>query len=255
MVLTISNLPDDVMVEVLSLVPAPQLIHSCRFVCILWKNIVDLPTLWKRKSQKEGFVPKECKKNPCDWKAFYFISKRKKNLLKNPCANEGLDSWEILKNGGDGWRIETIPGDYGRAFHDLQIQKYFVTSYGQCKKSQIIDLKQEGYWEELMDVIQPDIEIKDWYAARQDCGCQYELCVQLLSKDYIVRQQFCPEVVIIEQWSDAQWTEVTHTFKNYGPGVRYICFQHGGKDTQFWAGWYGVRLTDSSVAILPEELM
>ncbi|XP_030041837.1 F-box only protein 44 isoform X2 [Microcaecilia unicolor] len=169
--------------------------------------------------------------------------------------SEGLDSWEILKNGGDGWRIETIPGDYGRAFHDLQIQKYFVTSYGQCKKSQIIDLKQEGYWEELMDVIQPDIEIKDWYAARQDCGCQYELCVQLLSKDYIVRQQFCPEVVIIEQWSDAQWTEVTHTFKNYGPGVRYICFQHGGKDTQFWAGWYGVRLTDSSVAILPEELM
>nr|XP_033777210.1 F-box only protein 6-like isoform X2 [Geotrypetes seraphini] len=211
MVLTISNLPDDVMVEVLSLVPAGQLIHSCKLVCVLWKNIVDLPTLWKRKSQKEGFVPKECKRNPRDWRAFYFVSKKKKNLLKNPCANEGLDSWEILENGGNGWKTENLPGDHGRAFHDPLVQKYFVTSHDLCKKSQIIHLKQEGYWEELMDTIQPDIEIKDWYAARYDCGCQYQLCVQLLSQDYIVRQQFCPELVIIEQWSDAQWREALQT--------------------------------------------
>ncbi|XP_029434070.1 ubiA prenyltransferase domain-containing protein 1 isoform X3 [Rhinatrema bivittatum] len=255
MALTISNLPDDVIVEILSLVPAAQLIHSCKLVCVLWKNIIDLPTLWKRKSQQEGFASKACKRNPHDWRTFYFISKKKKNLLKNACADEGLDSWTIQENGGNGWKTETLPGNHGRTFHDPQVLKYFVTSYGECKKSQIIDLKQEGYWEELMDEIQPEIEIKDWYAARHDCGCQYQLCVQLLSQDYIVCQEFHPDLVVFEQWSDAEWREITHRFRNYGPGVRYICFQHGGQDTQFWRGWYGVRLTGSSVTVMPEELM
>lgn len=45
--------------------------------------------------------------------------------------------------------------------------------------------------------------------------------------------------------------QMTHVFQNYGPGVRYICFTHGGKDTQFWAGWYGIRVTDSCVEVCP----
>lgn len=31
-----------------------------------------------------------------------------------------------------------------------------------CLKSQIIDLKAEGYWEELLDTTQPAIVVKDW---------------------------------------------------------------------------------------------
>lgn len=45
--------------------------------------------------------------------------------------------------------------------------------------------------------------------------------------------------------------QMIHVFRDYGPGVRYIRFAHGGKDTQFWAGWYGIRVTDSSVEICP----
>lgn len=45
--------------------------------------------------------------------------------------------------------------------------------------------------------------------------------------------------------------QITHVFQNYGPGARYIRFTHGGKDTQFWAGWYGIRVTDSCVEICP----
>ncbi|KAI4823659.1 hypothetical protein KUCAC02_012236 [Chaenocephalus aceratus] len=44
---------------------------------------------------------------------------------------------------------------------------------------------------------------------------------------------------------------MAHVFKNYGPGVRYVIFTHGGRDTQFWAGWYGIRLTESCVEICP----
>lgn len=45
---------------------------------------------------------------------------------------------------------------------------------------------------------------------------------------------------------------MVHVFKDYGPGVRYICFTHGGKDTQFWAGWYGIRVTESCVEVCHE---
>lgn len=45
--------------------------------------------------------------------------------------------------------------------------------------------------------------------------------------------------------------QVSHTFSNYPPGVRYIWFQHGGVDTHYWAGWYGPRVTNSSITIGP----
>lgn len=46
--------------------------------------------------------------------------------------------------------------------------------------------------------------------------------------------------------------QVSYTFSDYPPGVRHILFQHGGKDTQFWAGWYGPRVTNSSIVISPK---
>lgn len=49
--------------------------------------------------------------------------------------------------------------------------------------------------------------------------------------------------------------QISHTFQNYPPGVRYIWFQHGGQDTQFWAGWYGIRVTNSSITIGPLTML
>lgn len=31
-----------------------------------------------------------------------------------------------------------------------------------CLKSQLVDLKAHGYWEELLDLVRPDIVVKDW---------------------------------------------------------------------------------------------
>lgn len=43
--------------------------------------------------------------------------------------------------------------------------------------------------------------------------------------------------------------QVSHTFTDYGPGLSYISFEHGGQDTKFWDGWFGVRVTGSSVMV------
>ncbi|XP_078498344.1 F-box only protein 44-like [Lissotriton helveticus] len=248
---SIHDLPEDVLLEVLSRIPCQDLIHCCRLVCSHWKDVIDLPTLWKRKCQLEFFFLSSGIRNPGDWRCLYFLFKLKKNLIKNPCAEENFNSWQIDSNGGHRWVIEDLPGDHGQPFPQPNIQKYFVTSFHECKKSQLIDLMKEGYWETLMDEVQPDIVVTDWYAARDDCGCKYEVCVQLLSIDYVVLQEYKPEPVIIQQWSDAKWRKMSHTFRKYGPGVRYIKFQHGGQDTRFWAGWYGVRVTCSSLVIEP----
>ncbi|XP_030393385.1 F-box only protein 44 isoform X1 [Gopherus evgoodei] len=247
----IGDLPEDVLVELFSLVPARELICNCQLVCVLWRDVVNLATVWKRKCQREGFNHEKWDKTIQDWKIFYFLCSLKKNLLKNPCAEESFQFWTLKSNKGDKWKVEDLPGQHGRDFPSPHVCKYFVTSYGQCLKFQLIDLKKEGYWDQLMDEIRPDIVVKDWYAARFDCGCRYELCVQLLSADYIVLHKFCPEPVIIEQWSDAEWREISYTFHNYKAGVRHILFEHGGQDTQFWAGWYGCRVTNSSITIEP----
>lgn len=43
--------------------------------------------------------------------------------------------------------------------------------------------------------------------------------------------------------------QVSNTFSDYGPGLRFISFEHGGKDDKYWDGWYGVRVTGSSVTV------
>ncbi|XP_018423274.1 PREDICTED: F-box only protein 6-like [Nanorana parkeri] len=194
----------------------------------------------------------------------------KRNLIKNPCglvsnvhpyhhpilfyvvvslAVEELNHWTIDESGGDGWRVEDLPREGEWSFPNPSVPKFFMTSFDLCKKSQDIDLKEAGYSAEVMDTYQPDIVVTDWYQSRPDCGCQYELAVKLLSENKKTVQEFVPGPIIMPEGSDVHWRHITHTFSKYGPGVRYISFQHGGKDTQRWAGWYGVRVTNSSVSI------
>ncbi|KAM6216908.1 F-box only protein 6-like [Rhynchocyon petersi] len=247
--ISINQLPEDTLLEVLTHVPARQLMRNCRLVCSLWRDLIDSVTLWKRKSLLDGFITEAWDKPVTDWKIFYFLCSLRRNLLRNPCAEEDLRFWQIDSNGGDRWTVESLPGEHGTNLPDPNVKKYFVTSYEMCLKSQLVDLKAEGYWEELLDTFRPDIVVKDWFAARADCGCSYHLRVHLTSADYIVLASFEPPPVVIKQWNDAKWTEVSHTFSDYPPGVRHILFQHGGHDTQFWAGWYGPRVTNSSIII------
>ncbi|CAO2590017.1 F-box only protein 6 [Lemmus lemmus] len=245
----INELPENILLELFTHVPARQLLLRCRPVCSLWRDLIDLVTLWKRKCLREGFITEDWDQPVADWKIFYFLRSLRRNLLHNPCAEENMRSWRLDYNGGDEWKVESLPGAHGTNFPDPRVKKYFVTSYGMCLKSQIVDLKAEGYWEELMDTFRPDIVVKDWFAPRADCGCTYHIRVQLASADYIILASFEPPPVTIEQWNDATWKEVSHTFSDYPPGVRHILFQHGGQDTQFWKGWYGPRVTNSSIII------
>ncbi|RXM93414.1 F-box only protein 6 [Acipenser ruthenus] len=200
--------------EILVQVPATDLVHRCRLVSSLWRDVVDSASLWKRKCKREGLRPRDPTSSPVDWRLFYFLSQWRRNLLSNPRAEEGFNNWTLCSNGGDKWKIESIEPEH--ALPDDTVQKYFVTSYSPCMKSQIVDLRKEGYSVRMLDEIRPDIVCSDWI--------KYETLIKM-----------------------------THVFSGYGRGVRFVKFSHGGSDTQFWAGWYGIRVTNSSVVVEAER--
>ncbi|XP_051516724.1 F-box only protein 6-like isoform X2 [Myxocyprinus asiaticus] len=239
--------PLAVVEEILLNLPAQQVISVFRLVCHEWKELVDSAAHWRERCRREDLQPCDASRPPADWQMFYFLAKKRRNLLKNPRAEEELSGWEIVWNGGSRWAAHGTR----KPHPDNTITKCFVTSYGLCLKRQLIDLKKEGYNLAFMDHLQPHIKISDWYIPRCDCGSQYQICVELLDQQKEVISIFQPEPVFFPQWNDEQWCEMTHVFKDYGPGVQFICFTHGGKDTQFWKGWYGIRVTNSSVEICP----
>ncbi|XP_037540698.1 F-box only protein 6 [Nematolebias whitei] len=240
-------LPPDILEEIFLNLPPHVVVCVCRLVCHQWKEVADMESFWRERCRREGYHVHDASKVPSDWRLFYFLCKKRRNLLKNPRGEDKFQDWTIVQNGGDRWKVEGLMVPHPNE----KVQKNFVTSYGTCIKSQTIDLGKEGYSPSFMDKFQPPIRISDWYAPRWDCGSEYSITVQLLDRKNVVLQTFTPDTVYFPQWNDQQWHQMTHVFKDYGPGVRYIKFFHGGKDTQFWAGWYGIRVTDSCVEICP----
>ncbi|XP_072887832.1 F-box only protein 2-like [Hemitrygon akajei] len=240
----IDALPEQLLLKIFSYVPPKELVYICRLVCQQWKELVDGLNL---QPHSEG-LPKERQATTAeDWDAFYFCTSAKKNLIRNPCGEEEFNFWELIDNDGNGWKVEELPGDSGKPFPDQNIQKYFVTSFEWCRKTQLVNLVSEGLGAEKLDSLQPTITVKDWYAGRHDSGFFYELHVELLSEDMSVIQEYKSDQIEVPQWSDAEWKQISNTFTDYGPGVRYVKFTHGGKDSQFWGGWYGARITNSTV--------
>ncbi|CAK6958762.1 F-box only protein 2 isoform X2 [Scomber scombrus] len=172
-----------------------------------------------------------------------------RNLLKNPSGEEQLEFWELTENGGSQWKVEDMPGDCGHDFCNDGVTKYFATSFELCLKRQVIDLLDEGYSGEQLDA-QPTVSVEDWYCGRTDCGCTYQMTVCLLDENHEVIQEYKPDPVTLDPDSDdCSWKQISHTFSDYGPGMRFISFEHGGQDTKFWDGWFGVRVTGSSVIV------
>uniref|UniRef100_A0A8C4YF53 NCCRP1, F-box associated domain containing n=1 Tax=Gopherus evgoodei TaxID=1825980 RepID=A0A8C4YF53_9SAUR len=127
-----------------------------------------------------------------------------------------------------------------------------------CVKQQRVDLLAEGLWEELLDSYQPNITVMDWYWLFFECrGGVYQLHVRLLGDgDYKgvpgvgktlgrARCLFGPWVQVLM----VSLSKVSHVFHGYGPGVRYVHFQHQTLDAETPGGLRRTRATDSSVSV------
>ncbi|XP_029769062.1 F-box only protein 6-like [Terrapene carolina triunguis] len=82
------------------------------------------------------------------------------------------------------------------------------------------------------------------------CGCVYSICVKLLAANRsTVIAEFKANPDRLEKSNDAQYHQVSYRFRQYGRGVRYVHFLHRGKDILYWAGYYGARITNSTVMV------
>uniref|UniRef100_A0A1B6EY49 FBA domain-containing protein n=1 Tax=Cuerna arida TaxID=1464854 RepID=A0A1B6EY49_9HEMI len=157
-----------------------------------------------------------------------------------------FEHWKLTASGGEGWAVENVADGSDPVPEYLEEHSCFVTSYYTCTKQQLINLKQYGLSSRIMDEIQPHFELCDWYTARTDCGGIYRIKVTLLNAEEEPIAMF-EHGKTIQRFAGGQWQKVSHTFKDYGPGVRYILFEHGGEDTDWIGGHSGMKMTGSSV--------
>lgn len=144
-----------------------------------------------------------------------------------------FSGWEIDNNGGDGWRVDG----------------YFTSSYGLCTKHQVIDLMALGYTAEEMDM-EPRIDFGEFLIGHQpNFADVHTLKVELRDANQNPIAIFDKTTTATDGW---QW--VGNFFDGYGPGVRYIYFEHSGIDAEFWAGHYGTVIDYSYVGIEQVEV-
>jgi len=159
------------------------------------------------------------------------------NLLANPDGQTGdLSGWTVTANGGNGWAV------WGN--------RMFVTSYEWGRRTQTVDLYAKGLSASALSSA-PPILVSEQFS-RTYCPDQYSLKVQLLDASMNVVSTF--DSGVVQQTGPCEWSEdwrtVSHVFTGYPSNVRYVRWEDGGKDNEWWWGHYGAAMKSAVVSVL-----
>lgn len=271
----LNELPSELLEEILLRIDS-RILLSFAGVCSQWSNMIYSVQFWKRKMDYLGiYFPKDVLQNSnLDWNFFYSICLNNKfipyqnNLIVNGSGelekeevvfDEGnrneedfsekwFSSWNTLSSGGQGWRLfRTSPTQ--NVMQEVGKATYFATSNFSCTKEQWVSLTDNGLDLKTLDTFQPDIDIEEFYSKSENHGSNYEIqvclldgCGNVIGKAFSFRDNMDAE-------DDLTWRKVAHTFKDYGVGVRYIKYYHGGMAEDMEEGWFGSRMTGASIKI------
>uniref|UniRef100_A0A8C9AIJ4 F-box only protein 50 n=1 Tax=Prolemur simus TaxID=1328070 RepID=A0A8C9AIJ4_PROSS len=182
------------------------------------------------------------------WKVLLLRRPLYRNLLRSPNP-EGINIYEPAPPTGPTQRpLETLGSQRIRTPPlPSPIPSWTV-------KQQCVDLLAEGLWEELLDDEQPDITVMDWFEDSRLDACVYELHVWLLAADrrtVIAQHHVAPRTS--GRGPPGRWVQVSHVFRHYGSGVRFIHFLHKTKNRMVPGGLQRTRVTDSSVSVQLRE--
>nr|XP_055106548.1 F-box only protein 50 [Symphalangus syndactylus] len=184
------------------------------------------------------------------WKLLLLRRPLYRNLLLSPNP-EGINIYEPAPPTGPTQRpLETLGNFRGWYIRTEKLQQ----NKSWTVKQQCVDLLAEGLWEELLDDEQPDITVMDWFEDSRLDVCVYELHVWLLAADrrtVIAQHHVAPQTS--RRGPPGRWVQVSHVFRHYGPGVRFIHFLHKAKNRMEPGGLRRTRVTDSSVSVQLRE--
>ncbi|KAM8773840.1 F-box only protein 50 isoform 2-T2 [Rhynchonycteris naso] len=180
------------------------------------------------------------------WKLLFLRRPLYRNLLRSPNP-EGINIYEPAPPTGPTQQpLETLGNFHGWFIRTEKLQH----NRSWTVKHQCVDLLAEGLWEELLDDEQPDITVMDWYEDSRLDVCVYELHVWLLAADrrtVIAQHHVAPRTSA--RGPPGRWIQVSHVFRQYGPGVRFVHFLHKTKNRTEPGGLRRTRVTDSSVSV------
>ncbi|XP_060113776.1 F-box only protein 50 [Heteronotia binoei] len=191
-----------------------------------------------------------------DWGVLYALKPFQRNLLRNPNP-EGVNTSEPAPSCPP--KAPQMSLDLQGTFRGWQMNTELLAEgkeadfprYSWSVKQQEVDLLTEGLWVELLDVYQPDITVMDWYENSKLAPSVYELHVWLLGSD---RLMVIGEFHYVahegdQREADKNWHHVSHVFKHYGPGARFVRFLHKTKCVETPSSFLRTRATDSSVSV------
>ena len=163
------------------------------------------------------------------------------NLIINPHGREGLVGWQQL-NPNMAWRVETseIPVS-------SDITTNFVSSFVWCRMAQVVPLHRV-----VTDPSRVRLEVSARYMARTDCPSVFYLEAILIdSQQRRVHSMATPMLDAPQDY----WERATLILEP-SPGAHSLVMIVTGKDSRFWQGTFGSKVTDCSVRVLgsPEEL-
>ncbi|XP_034746470.1 F-box only protein 50 [Etheostoma cragini] len=223
---------------------------------------------WKKRCEAEWGLQGAPMPDHLDWKSVCDAKPFGRNFLRNPSPH-GLskdtpppepDLPEVPTRGpprfqpeGDfsGWTTSTevLPYDTSGIPQGAVICE--LPRYSWFSMEQVVDLKAEGLWEELLDDFQPQIAVEDWYEESQLHDSIYQLSVKLLGADKsTVLSEHTVNPTEDRSAYSHTWKEVSHVFSGYGPGVRYVHFLHRLKNS-FLNEFFPTLFTGSSVVVRP----
>ncbi|XP_026229231.1 F-box only protein 50 [Anabas testudineus] len=223
---------------------------------------------WKKKCEDEWSLQGAPMPDSLDWKSVYEAKPLGRNLLKNPTPH-GLSKDvpppepelpEVPRHGpprfqpdGDftGWTTSTEVLPYDTSGIPEGVVVCYLPQYSWFSMEQVVDLKTEGLWDELLDEFQPEIVIQDWYEESQVHESIYQLHVKLLGADKttVISEYSVNPTEDLSMYSH-NWKEVSHVFSGYGPGVRYVHFLHRLKN-KFMVEFFPTLFACSSVIVRP----
>lgn len=160
------------------------------------------------------------------------------NLLVNPNADAGLTGWTFSSGTGANMIIQN--STYGPAF---------LSSYNWTTKTQTVDLIAAGYTAAQLDA-EPDIYVQEMFKGQaSNFADSYYLKVELRASNNSVISSYTLGSQSSPVTTSSAWDTASHTFTNYGTGVRKVYFESGGNDVEFWAGNYGAFMDNAVVSI------
>ena len=247
-----NQLPIEMLRKVLSYLPPSTLLRHCRPVCRRWRDVVDGWDLWR------SILPW---KHPDLWPVISTCLPPADDpgpcILGRFCERRPIGR-KLTANlpGKDLWNCMVLSGsDSSEEEEDLgaRLKTSGETSYSPAYrcwyKGEILDLKEEGLWRELLDSGKIWISVCRRWTEQQGSDRMYQLVVKLLDANYAILHYFFHKRFPVRPRTGSFSFRIMHAFTNIKKGVRFVLFDHSVEGYDLWPEQCGVCRPQSSVIV------